>query len=464
MRPFKSGMRIALPLLLAGCALGTPPTAVDPQPASQWYAPLPHQGSAAELVQWWRQQGDPLLTTLIASGQQVSPTVAAAANRIGQAQAARVAAGAALLPRLDAGASASRSSAQPAMPLATTLQAGLQTAWELDVFGAGRYGRARAQAQLDAARAGWHEARVAVAAEIATRYYGLRACEQLLAINQADAASRAETARLAQLSAGAGFTAPATAALARASAAESHGRVTQQRASCDIEVKTLVALTAMPEPTLRQQLAQQIAPLPLSAAIAVASLPAHLLRQRPDLYAAERDVAAASAAIGSAEAQRYPRLSLSGALGLGSIRSGGNSVSATTWTVGPLALSLPLFDGGLRTANVAAARASYDEAAVSYRAKVRQAVREVEEALVNLDSNQVRAADAQSAADGYRASFDGTAARYRSGLANLVELEEAHRLKLAADTALVTVQQQRSTAWIALYRAVGGGWKTEPHD
>ena len=108
-----------------------------------------------------------------------------------------------------------------------------------------------------------------------------------------------------------------------------------------------------------------------------------------------------------------------------------------------------------------AARASYDEAVIVYRAKVRQAVREVEEALVNLASTQARSAAAQQAVDGYRASFEGTQSRYQSGLASLVELEDARRLRLNAEITLITLQQQRSAAWIGLYRAVGGGWQPE---
>lgn len=454
---------LGLPLLLAGCAVSTPPTSVTATVAPQWYAPLPHNGSNTDLTHWWQQQGDALLVELIEAGQRVSPTVAAATTRIAQARASRVGAGAALLPKLDAAASASRSSVQPGAPLGTTAQIGLQSAWEIDLFGANRYSRDRAQAQLDGAQAGWHDARVSVAAEIANQYYGLRACQQLRDVTAADTGSRTETARLSQLSAQAGFTAPATAALARASAAESNARLTQQQALCEINLKALVALTGITEPALRQRLAQRStdSPMSISMSIPIASVPAQTLRQRPDVYAAEQDVAAASAAVGNSAAQRYPRLTLAGSIGVGSFRAGGSTTNATTWTIGPLALTLPIFDGGTRAANLDAARAAYDEAAVGYAAKVRQAVREVEEALVNLDSTRARSDDAQLAVDGYRASFNGTESRYQSGLASLVELEDARRLRLAAEISLVNLQQQRSAAWIALYRAVGGGWQSE---
>jgi outer membrane protein TolC len=123
-------------------------------------------------------------------------------------------------------------------------------------------------------------------------------------------------------------------------------------------------------------------------------------------------------------------------------------------------LTLPLFDGGTRRANVDAAQARYEEAVANYRGNVRQAVREVEEALVNLQSTGARSEDALVAVDGYRTSFNGTEARYQSGLASLLELEDTRRTRLAAEIALVTLQRERIAAWVALYRAAGGGWTT----
>lgn len=445
-------------LWLAGCASLQPPTSVSADAPEQWHAPLPHNGTLSDLSLWWRQLNDPLLVELIESAQALSPTVASARSRIEQARATRVAAGAALLPSLDAVASASRGNTQPPAPLATVAQGGLQTSWEIDVFGGRSAGARAAQARFQGAQAGWHEARVSVAAETANSYIALRTCERQLAVALNDARSRAETARLTDLSTEAGFTAPAVAALARASAAESSARVTQQRAQCDLEVKTLVALTAVREPALRQKLAAAWVEPGQGAILSVAKLPAEVLAQRPDVYQAELEVAAASADVGAARADRFPRLSLSGSIAAGTLRTGGTSTDLQTWAIGPLALTLPLFDGGRRAANVDAAQARYEEAAALYQAQVRNAVREVEQALVSLESARARNEDARIAAEGYRTSFAATEARYRAGLASLVELEDARRTSLAAETALVTLQRERVAAWIALYRAAGGGW------
>jgi multidrug efflux system outer membrane protein len=456
-------LALAGALVLAGCtALPAPPAVSAPVPP-QWQVALPHQGSLSSLGQWWQLQGDPLLAELVAAAQAVSPTVASSRSRIEQARAARVAAGAALLPTLDASASLSRgrsqqASAEGTVPVLTTAQAGLQAAWEFDLAGGNRAGLDAATQRLLGADARWHEARVSVAAETANQYYSLRACRELADVTQLDADSRQETARLSSLSREAGFTAPATDALARASAAEARGRSIRQSALCELDLKALVALSGLAETDLRQKLAPAQGRQAQAAIFSIASIPAEVLAQRPDVFSAGREVAAASAEVGSAQAARYPALGLSGAIGLAGLRAGGSSVTLDTWTIGPLALRLPLFDGGRRAANVQAAQARYDEAAALYRASVRQAVREVEEALVTLQSTGARQGDAQAAVDGYRAAFTGTEALYKNGLASLLQLEDARRTLLAAQINHVTLAQERQAAGVALYRALGGGW------
>jgi len=449
---------LAVMAALSACATQMPAPHVAAQEPQQWQAPLPHNGSQADLATWWRQQSDALLVQLIESAQAVSPTVASAGSRIAQSRAERVAAGAALAPTLDAAASANRSNQQSALPMGTTTQLALNASWEIDLFGGNRAARDAAQARLDSAHAGWHDARVSVAAEVANQYYGLRACEQLLAVAKQDAASRADTARLTELSATAGFQSPASLSLARASAADGNSRYIQQRAACDVDVKALVALTAIAEPELRGKLAATSAAAANAPAMAIPALPAQTLSQRPDVFTAEREVTAASFDVGSARAQRYPRLSLSGSVGVANFRAGGESTSTDTWTIGPVSLSVPIFDAGRRRANVDAASVRYDSAVTSYRATVRQAVSEVEQALVNLDSTAERAGDAQTSLEGYRANFTAVDDRYKNGMASLFELEDARRTRLAAEQTVINLQRERSAAWVALYRAAGGGW------
>ena len=457
-RSYRTLTSAAAVMALSACSILMPPTQVSVEVAPQWEAPLPHQGTVSALSEWWQQQGDPVLAELVVAAQGTSPNVAAALARLEASRASQVSAQAALLPKVDASVNASRGVSQPNVPVATVLSGGFQASWELDLVGANRAVNKAALAQLEGTQAQWHEARVAVAAEVANTYYGLSACQQLLNVARQDAASRAETARLAELSAKAGFTAPSMAALARASAADGNSRVTQQTAACDLNVKALVALTALPEQTLRKKLQPLSAQSLQAAPIAIASVPAQTLTQRPDVYAAEREVVVASAQVGSAKAQRYPRLTLDGNLGALSYTSRGTETSLQTWSFGPLALKLPVFDAGQRKANVLAAEAAYEQAVAAYRGKVRQAVREVEEALVNLQSTDARRLDAETATRGYAESMAATEARYQQGLASLMELEDARRTALASQSAQLNLQGERNRAWVSLYRALGGGW------
>lgn len=470
------------PLLLAACAVTAPTTLESDQAqttaqiASQWYSPLPdaakgdlpHQGSLKELSNWWQSLGDPFLVELIASGQAVSPSVTAATTRIQLARSAVVAAGAASAPSLSAAANASRGGNQLSVPVASSVQAGLQASWEVDLWGGNRAAKDAALARLEGSQAGWHEARVSVAAEVANTYLNFRNCEQLVNVAKDDLASRTETSRLTGLLAQAGFTAPANAALARASTAQGQGMLTMQRAQCELQVKALVALTTLSEPEIRKKMnaggvfvdklaINNIANIN-NQLLNIPKLPAQLLAQRPDVFAAQLEIAAASGDVGSAQAAKYPRLGLSGSLGLAALRSSGVSTDGATWSIGPVSVTLPIFDGGQRAAAIDLANVNYEAAVANYRAKVRGAVREVEEALLSVQSAADRLGDAIVATEGYSAAFAASEARFKSGLGSLSDLEDTRRTALAAKTALLNLERERSAAWVSLYRAVGGGW------
>ena len=172
--------------VLAGCAsTAAPPASVPLDTPAQWQAPLPHQGSLGQLSEWWAQQGDPLLLALIDAAQAASPSVATARANIERARATQASARAELMPKLDATGSVSRSQNGPANGAAapvSLLQAGLQSSWEIDVFGYNRAVRDASNARLDGSQALWHDARVSVAAETARQYYALRTCTRQLTV------------------------------------------------------------------------------------------------------------------------------------------------------------------------------------------------------------------------------------------------------------------------------------------
>lgn len=463
-----SWLSIAMALGLTACAVAPPPAdkikQAEATPAA-WVAPLPpvpHGGQAAALQDWWAQFDDPLLAQLIAQTQAASPSLQQAVARIKQARAQATQAGSAQWPgvNLNGAVQGQRLPLVSGVPTQTLSTLSLDAGWEIDLFSRVRQLQGAAEARAQASELDWHAARVSLAAEVAQSYVSLRACERLLQISEAD--TQAMT-RLSQWSAdkrAVGLESPANDALLQAAAADSQNRLLSQRAECDLVIKGLVSLSGVAEADLRAQLAPAFARLPSTPGLTVAQLPADTLSQRPDLASQQRLLMAAWAERGAAEAGRYPQLQLGGSISLSALQvsNGGGRVDGNGWSFGP-SLTLPIFDAGARLAQVDAAQARFDESLAGYRSVVLQAVREVEEALVRLDSAQQRERYAQSSADGYQRSALATAGSWRAGLASAADLEQARRLTLNAQSALVQVQAARLAAWLSLYKASGGGWQ-----
>jgi NodT family efflux transporter outer membrane factor (OMF) lipoprotein len=473
LRRFSGGF---LPLLLAGCWSGGLLTTVGPDyqtaplpTAANWQAPqsdnLPvaHQGDANQLKQWWAGFQDPVLNRFLTEAQQVSASVAEAKSRIEQARANLVGAESSLLPSLNFSAGADHSSASfGGSPFVwNKFPFGLQSSWELDLFGGLARQKEAADRQLEARNAAWHDARVAVAVEVGNAYLDYRYCEAQLQITQADTASRLESSRLAEIAGNAGFRSTADVALVNAGAAEANKTLLQQQTQCERLIKGLVALTGLAETQVRKLLSEvpeKIAKLPKPPTFRIDSVPARVLLQRPDLAAAEREVAEASAKIGVEQAKRFPKLSLSGNITptLQNI-NGAAFFLAQTWAIGPT-LSLPIFDQGKRAADVEVAKAQYQAAESKFRSKVRTAVQEVEEALLRLDSAAKRLPESKKAVFNYRTHFQAAQELYQAGLGSLPDVETARRNVLSAEMAQTELEKERVSAWIALYRAAGGSW------
>ena len=476
---------IGTSLILSGCAginldflklKRTPETIVkDTKIPTQWQAALPHNGTLTNLNQFWQQFDDALLIDLIDSAQQASSNIANAKARIAQARAARISTNANTLPTLDGNFSTSRALQQPNSSdggtqgvnfnqgVTKTTQIGLQSAWELDLFGANKILLESAKKTENAAQANWHEARVAVAAELATSYFNQRYCHATLAIITKDLNSRQESARLTAISAKAGFSAQSSQYLAEASLADAKQQLNAQQAQCDSNIKELVALTDLDEKSLREKLNQQAFMADKLAAknfYEINNIPANTIAQRPDIYNAEAELVAAAATVQSKQAARLPRVTLNGSIGWMNTSSNFFSANGEIWSLGPLSITLPIFDGGKRKSEVSEAEAQYEASAVSYGSHVRTAVKEVEQALVNLHSSKLRQADLQQALIGYQASFTATEAKVRAGFANLIELETSRRDALQTETSLLNLLQNRTNAWVSLYRAAGGDWHT----
>lgn len=460
---------LLISLVLVGCKTVGPeyrtPTLSDADMPARWTSPSsggaqPHTLPTA----WWSELSDPALNQLVDTAFQNSPTLEAAMARLNESRAHHTQARANAVPGVDAAAGGQRADASKSAGPSNTGWFSLDSSWELDLFGAVTRGKQGAAAREEARMATLADARVSLAADVADAYLSYRACQSDLALSEQDVASREATRKLTEDSVAVGFTAPYQAIRSTASVAEARTRLASTRAQCQQLENLITRLTSVARPELARLLA--VSPtgldrLPEPRRFDVA-VPAQAVMQRPDVRAAERSLAAASADIGLAEADRYPRISLNGALGYSVAgNSGGGGLSLGTWSFGP-SVSLPIFDGGRRDAAVKAAQARYDEALAEYKARARAAIQDVENALTRYAAAHERAENARLAARQYQQYFNTVEHRYREGASNLLELEDARRAMLDARQTLLGVQKERLQAWITLNRATGGGAQYEP--
>ncbi|WFP51573.1 efflux transporter outer membrane subunit [Methylomonas sp. EFPC3] len=473
-------MKAAIMTILAGGALAgcsVFPDYVRPavDTPAQWQVRRTEADGAAERLDWWRQFNDPVLTRLLQAAEQDNPTLDQAVASIASARPSLAGAEAGGMPGLTANGAFSRSkggtsngiNGQTSGSIGTGFNSGitqllsgsLDASWELDLFGKFAFGRQAEQARLDAAELALHNAKVSLAAEVASDYVSYRACQLTAAAYQNAIDSKQDTARLTGVLAGAGFSSPADAVLAEASLHASESSLIAQRVECDNTVKALVALTGLAETELRAWL-DRGSGIPVPTQFRVDSVPADLLTQRPDLAADERKLAAASADIGNAVAKRYPSVSLTGSIGKRKTETTGLTLSSNTWSIGPT-VTLPIFDGGELRSKVDSAEAAYAGALATYRSDIRAAVKEVEQALVNLSGAEQRESVEARSAEQYRRYFLASEQNWRAGGLSLLSLEDARGQMIAQEISLITQQQNRVQYWIALYKALGGGWRAQ---
>ena len=457
---------------LAGCST-VGPNFVEPQGATTpAYRHLDgNKVDTARLpAQWWTVFGDDNLNALEQRAVRDNPGVKASAQRLLQAQAQLGTVRASQAPTVNVGASVSNShsSAQTSQGLAlggqsikgNNYELGASLSYELDLWGRVRRVVEAADAQALAAQDDRDGVILLLSAQVAGTYLQLRGTDAETAILKGALDTRRESEQLVEARFNAGLSNEldvARARIERANAEADLQEVQRQRNLLEHSLSTLVGLT----PSAPLIAALGTASLPQPPAIPV-GLPASLLRQRPDLAASVAALRAANAQIGVAEGAFYPSLSLTGNFGYASeslrnIADGG----ARQFSIGPLALSLPVFDGGRNKANLALSKARYEEALANHEGRLLTALREVEDALSDVQQRQrqgeVQAQARQAAARAYVVAQ----ARYERGVSNYLDVTDAQRSSLAADRAAVQIQTQRLLAAVAVARALGAGWKPE---
>ncbi|CAN7148555.1 efflux transporter outer membrane subunit [Pseudoduganella sp. LjRoot289] len=419
-------------------------------------------------AQWWTIYGDDTLNRLEQSALRDNPSVKAAAQRLVQAQAQLGLARVSESPTLsaNAGVSNTRTSANTSQSIALGRRSihgdnyalGASMSYELDLLGRVRRMVEAADAQALAAEADRDGVLLLLSSQVAATYWQLRGLDTEIAILNGALDTRRESEELVTARFDAGLSNEldtSRARIERANAEADLHEVQRQRNTLEHALATLTGAS----PSAMQLPAADVASLPQPPAIPV-GLPASLLSQRPDLAGSVASLRAANAQIGVAEGAFYPSISLTGNFGVASeslseLAKG----SSRQFSIGPLALSLPIFDGGRNRANLALAKARYEEALANHEGKLLTALREVEDALSDVQQKQKQElVQAQSRAAAARA-YQVARARYERGVSTYLDVTDAQRSALTADRAAAQINTQRLLATVAVARALGAGWQ-----
>jgi multidrug efflux system outer membrane protein len=479
MSPQLHATALAATVLLAACSVAPTYQRPDAQvgaafkesvpESAQWKLAQPSDALARG--EWWTIFGDPKLDELQAEAARANQTLRAGFARLAQARAAAGIAESQRFPQIEAGFGATRLRASPAsqglpadagVPPQTLWRAQAFASYEVDLFGRVANAVAAARADVEQTEGLYKSLLLAIQADVAANYLALRGLDAEIALLAETVRLREQALALVERRLKAGEIAELDVARAKTELATTRAeRTALERRRAEIEHALAVLVGKTPAEL-------SLAPQPLAfAPIAVpAGLPSSLLERRPDIAAAERAMAAANARIGVARAAWFPRLTLTGLLGLESAEFGDLARSASrTWALGPLAgtaLSLTVFDGGRRAANERGAEAAYEEAVAAYRQTVLGALREVEDGLSGLRLLAQQAAEQANSVESAQRAADLSGTRYRAGYVNYLEVIDAERQVLATRRAATQIERERALATVALIRALGGGWEGAP--
>jgi len=456
-------------LLLSACAVGPDYAPPEPRIADHWMADA--SAGAVSAQSWWRDFDDPLLDSLVDEMLAGNPDLRVARARLAEARANRDATRGGRLPEASVSATGSqnRLSENGQFPVGQIpgfardfglFDFGFDASWELDLWGRQVRQVEAAQARSDAAALAVEGARLQLIAELSRAYVGLRLAQSDLETARGVLAARTRLANLVGLLAQAGETSRIEADRARGEAQTAQLAVTQAEASVRGSALQVARLVGAEPAALLPRLETPGA-IPTPPEAIAAGLPSDLLRRRPDIRGAERDLAAATADIGVAQADLFPRLSLS--LGIGQqaravsdlLDEGSNRLQAGG------GLFWPLFNGGRARAMVRAADARAQAAAARYDGAVIGALADSEDAINRFDRSLAGLEAARETAARERSAHALVTRRQQAGEDDRLALARAELARLAAEQQLARVQAQAAEAAIAAHKALGGGWNSE---
>lgn len=425
----------------------------------------------SDLSQWWTQFHDPELNKLVAQAMTSNLDLKSAASRIAEAREQEIEAGAKGLPQLNTNAFTAHVHANT--NLASTLGAappgaasgsdtriyslGFDASWEIDAFGGIRRSVEAAHDSTEASLWALRDTEVMLTSEVAANYLTLRALQFQIALLKDEARRQTDTFLFIQARKRAGFVTELDVNQQISLRSSTLAQIPSLEASAGAAEHAIAVLLAEPPATLEAEL-NRVAARPVVPEQIPVGLPSSLLLRRPDVRESERKLAAATANIGVAVSELYPKFDLLGALSLISSHAStlftGNSLIET----GTGAITWPIFRGGQIRANISSKEDETDQAYLAYKKAVLTALQDVEDSLLRYQKDQQRLFELERAASSARSSSDIAYQQYRVGLAAYVDVLTAQANDLSAEVQLEQGREALTIDLVSLYKALGGGW------
>jgi len=468
-----------LAFLAVGCAsipsVGPDYRAPATKTPAHWSEPLAggETNSAAATTAWWKDFHDSELDSLIARAACSNLDLRIAQARVREARAHYRMTAADFWPTIDGSGSYARQRESKNQPLVgpgdhlpqgvpfenSFYQSGFDASWEIDVFGGTRRATEAARAQVAAAQFGEREVLVSLLGEVARNYVEARGYQRRLEIARDNIRAQEQSLAIVQNRFTNGLTSDLDVQQASTVLATTHAVVPALETALAASIHRLGVLLGQTPESLETELAA-VAPIPAAPPVVPVALPAGLMLRRPDVALAERQLAAATANIGVAKADLFPKFYLTGLAGFeGTSADDWFTSGSRFWSVGP-AVQWRLFDAGRIRANIQVHNARQEQALASYEQTALSAFEDVENALTAYAKEQIRRRSLEDAVKSSEESLRLANQLYANGLANFINVLDAERSLYQAQDALVQSDKTVTTDVIALYKSLGGGWET----